>query len=60
MLCTKALYSTPEFVLCAGMLQACTQINSAVALASALYSDSVLERDTVAYFLALQETRLPP
>jgi hypothetical protein len=33
---------------------------SAVAFASALYSDSVLERETVACFLALQEMRLPP
>jgi hypothetical protein len=31
-----------------------------VAFANALYSVSVLERDTVACFLALQETRLGP
>jgi hypothetical protein len=35
-------------------------MSSVVALAMALYSASVLERDIVAYFLALQEIRLGP
>ena len=39
---------------------ALTQMISAVALASALYSASVLDRDTVACFLAHQEIRLGP
>jgi hypothetical protein len=38
----------------------CTHIISAVALARALYSASVLERGTVAYFLAHQEIRFEP
>lgn len=37
-----------------------THITSAVALANDLYSASVLERDTVACFLAHQEIKLPP
>ena len=37
-----------------------TQMISAVAFAKDLYSASVLDRDTVACFLALQETRLDP
>jgi hypothetical protein len=37
-----------------------TQITSAVALDIALYSTSVLDRDTVACFLALHEIRLLP
>ena len=36
-----------------------TQITSAVALARALYSASVLDLDTVACLRALQEIRLP-
>jgi hypothetical protein len=36
------------------------QITSAVAFAKDLYSASVLDLDTVAYFLALQEIRLGP
>jgi hypothetical protein len=40
------------------MLQ--THISSAVVLATALYSASVLDRDTVACFLALQEIRFGP
>jgi hypothetical protein len=40
--------------------RASTQINSAVAFASALYSASVLERDIVGCFLALQEIKLGP
>ena len=39
---------------------ASTHINSAVALAKALYSASVLERDTVACFLALHDIKLGP
>ena len=39
---------------------ALTQMISTVALASALYSASVLDRDTVACFLAHQEIRLGP
>ena len=38
----------------------CTQMTSAVALARALYSASVLDLDTVACFLALHEIRLEP
>jgi hypothetical protein len=37
-----------------------THIISTVALARALYSASVLERETVAYFLTLHEIRLEP
>jgi hypothetical protein len=39
---------------------ASTQISSAVEFARALYSASVLDLDTVGYFMALQETRLGP
>jgi hypothetical protein len=35
----------------------CIHIISAVALANALYSDSILDLETVACFLALQDTR---
>jgi hypothetical protein len=38
----------------------CTHIISTVALANALYSASVLDRETVACFLAIQEIRLLP
>jgi len=38
----------------------CIHITSAVAFAIALYSDSVLDRETVACFLALQETKFEP
>jgi hypothetical protein len=38
----------------------CMHIISAVAFASALYSDSVLDLDIVAYFLALHETEFDP
>jgi len=38
----------------------CTHITSAVALAKDLYSASVLDLDTVAYFLAHQDIRLLP
>jgi hypothetical protein len=38
----------------------CNHIISAVALAAALYSAFVLDLDTVAYFLAQQETKLGP
>jgi hypothetical protein len=40
--------------------RASTQINSAVAFAKALYSASVLDLETVACFLALQETKFGP
>jgi hypothetical protein len=36
------------------------QINSAEAFARALYSDSVLERDIVGYFLELHEIKFLP
>jgi hypothetical protein len=38
----------------------CTHITSVVAFARALYSASVLERETVDYFLELHKTRLAP
>jgi hypothetical protein len=38
----------------------CTHIISAVASAIALYSASVLDLDTVLYFLALQEIKFEP
>jgi hypothetical protein len=40
--------------------RASTHISSAVAFARDLYSASVLDLDTVAYFLALQETKFGP
>jgi hypothetical protein len=38
----------------------CIQITFAVALASALYSASVLDLETICYFLDLQDTRFVP
>jgi hypothetical protein len=40
--------------------KASTQINSAVAFATALYSASVLDLDTVSCFLALHDIRFGP
>jgi hypothetical protein len=45
---------------CSSFNRVCIHMTSGVALAKVLYSASVLDLDTVACFLALQETRLAP
>lgn len=47
-------------VMCNSVRRDCSQVNSAVTTAKLRYSASVLERETTAYFLELQETKSEP